>query len=443
MKSFFAEHAWLGGESCASNVRIKIDNGSFVSIDANSTPNSKDSRISGVVMPGFVNAHSHAFHRALRGRTHSGAGLGDFWSWRTLMYQVANRLTPENYLALATATFSEMALAGVTTVGEFHYVHHQQGGKKYSDVNEMGKVLIEAARRAGIRIALLDVAYLHGGLKDQQLATEQNRFSDGTVENWLARIDELGAPSNTHTIGLAPHSVRAVRESELALIAKHRNGRVVHIHVSEQPAENDACREATGRTPTQLLNDTQLLGSLTTAVHATHLQRSDIDLLGQSKTFACFCPTTERDLADGIGPSENLVSAGSPLCLGTDSHAVIDMFEEARAVEMNQRLITNKRGVHRSSDLLSAATINGASSLGSKKHGLVAGAPADFISVSTNSVRLATFDPANGAAHLVHSATSSDVRDVWVGGEQIVSDFKHRTLPNINESLRTAIEAVL
>ncbi|MFM7762771.1 MAG: amidohydrolase family protein, partial [Acidimicrobiaceae bacterium] len=264
MKSFFAEHAWLGGESCASNVRIKIDNGSFVSIDANSTPNSKDSRISGVVMPGFVNAHSHAFHRALRGRTHSGAGLGDFWSWRTLMYQVANRLTPENYLALATATFSEMALAGVTTVGEFHYVHHQQGGKKYSDVNEMGKVLIEAARRAGIRIALLDVAYLHGGLKDQQLAAEQNRFSDGTVENWLARIDELGAPSNTHTIGLAPHSVRAVRESELAFIAKHRNGRVVHIHVSEQPAENDACREATGRTPTQLLNDAQLLGSFTT-----------------------------------------------------------------------------------------------------------------------------------------------------------------------------------
>ncbi|MFM9003194.1 MAG: formimidoylglutamate deiminase [Acidimicrobiaceae bacterium] len=443
MKSYFAEHAWLGGESCASNVRIKIDNGSFVSIDANSTPNSKDSRISGVVMPGFVNAHSHAFHRALRGRTHSGAGLGDFWSWRTLMYQVANRLTPENYLALATATFSEMALAGVTTVGEFHYVHHQQGGKKYSDVNEMGKVLIEAARRAGIRIALLDVAYLHGGLKDQQLAAEQNRFSDGTVENWLARIDELGAPSNTHTIGLAPHSVRAVRESELAFIAKHRNGRVVHIHVSEQPAENDACREATGRTPTQLLNDAQLLGSFTTAVHATHLQRSDIDLLGQSKTFACFCPTTERDLADGIGPSENLVSAGSPLCLGTDSHAVIDMFEEARAVEMNQRLITNKRGLHRSSDLLSAATINGASSLGSKKHGLVAGAPADFTSVSTNSVRLATFDPANGAAHLVHSATSSDVRDVWVGGEQIVSDFKHRTLPNINESLRTAIEAVL
>ena len=443
MKSFFAEHAWLGGESCAANVRITVDNSVFVSIEANSSPNAKDSRITGVVMPGFVNAHSHAFHRALRGRTHSGAGLGDFWSWRTLMYQTANRLTPENYLALATATFSEMALAGITTVGEFHYVHHQQNGKPYADPNEMGKVLIEAARRAGIRITLLDVAYLHAGLKDQPLGAEQLRFSDGSVENWLLRVDALGAPSAMHTVGLAPHSVRAVHESELALIAKHRKGRVVHIHVSEQPAENEACREATGRTPTQLLNDAQLLGSFTTAVHATHLQSADIALLGQNKTFACFCPTTERDLADGIGPSDSLVNAGSPLCLGTDSHAVIDMFEEARAVEMNQRLISNKRGVHRSSELLSAATINGASSLGSKKHGLVAGAPADFISVATNSVRLASFDPENGASHLVHSATSSDVGDVWVGGEQIISNHKHRTLPTINESLRTAIKAVL
>jgi formiminoglutamate deiminase len=443
MKTFFAEHAWLGGENCASNVRITVDQGLFVSIDANATPNSKDSRIAGVVIPGFVNAHSHAFHRALRGRTHSGAGLGDFWSWRTLMYQVANRLTPENYLALATATYSEMALAGITTVGEFHYIHHQQNGKHFDDPNEMGKVLLEAARRAGIRITLLDVAYLHAGLKSQQLATEQLRFSDSSVENWLMRVDALGKPSATHSFGLAPHSVRAVHEQELSLIAKNRKNRVVHVHVSEQPAENQACLEATGRTPTQLLNDTQLLGSFTTAVHATHLQSSDISLLGQSKTFSCFCPTTERDLADGIGPSDALVGSGSPLCLGSDSHAVIDMFEEARAVELNQRLITNKRGIHRSSDLLSAATVNGASSLGSKKHGFVAGAAADFICVSKNSVRLADFDPENGAAHLVHSATSSDVSDVWVGGEQIVRNFTHKSLTDINQSLRSAIRAVL
>jgi formiminoglutamate deiminase len=441
MSSVHAQYAWLGGESCAENVQITFSNGLISAIKTDVASDVSDSRVTGVVMPGFVNAHSHAFHRALRGRTHSG--LGDFWAWRTLMYQVANRLTPENYLALATAVFSEMALAGITHVGEFHYVHHQQNGKQYNDPNEMGKAIIEAAKRAGIRITLLDVAYLHGGLNGEALRDEQKRYTDVSIENWLARVDALGNGNAEHTIGLAPHSVRAVNEIELAKIAEHRQDRVVHIHVSEQTAENDACRKATGRTPTQVLNDAGLLGSFATAVHATHLTAEDVSYLGKSKTTACFCPTTERDLADGIGPSEQLTSAGSPLSLGTDSHAVIDMFEEARAVEMHQRLVTNKRGVHQSSELLNAATINGAHCLGQKNYGLVVGARADFIAVSTESVRLASFDAKNGAAHLVHSATSADVSDVWVNGEQIVADREHRKVVNIAQALRTAIDAVL
>ena len=441
MSSVHAQYAWLGGESCAENVQITFSNGLISAIKTDVASDASDSRVTGVVMPGFVNAHSHAFHRALRGRTHSG--LGDFWAWRTLMYQVANRLTPENYLALATAVFSEMALAGITHVGEFHYVHHQQNGKRYNDPNEMGKAIIEAAKRAGIRITLLDVAYLYGGLNGEALRDEQQRYTDISIENWLARVDALGNGNAEHTIGLAPHSVRAVNEIELAKIAEHRQDRVVHIHVSEQTAENDACRKATGRTPTQVLNDAGLLGSFATAVHATHLTAEDVSYLGKSKTTACFCPTTERDLADGIGPSEQLTSAGSPLALGTDSHAVIDMFEEARAVEMHQRLVTNKRGVHQSSELLNAATINGAHCLGQKNYGLVVGARADFIAVSTESVRLASFDAKNGAAHLVHSATSADVSDVWVNGEQIVADREHRKVVNIAQALRTAIDAVL
>lgn len=441
MSSVHAQFAWLGGESCSSNVRITFTNGLISVIEPEVEPNADDSRVAGVLIPGFVNAHSHAFHRALRGRTHSG--LGDFWAWRTLMYQVANRLTPENYLALATAVFSEMALAGITHVGEFHYVHHQQNGKQYNDPNEMGKVIVEAAHRAGIRLTLLDVAYLHGGLNGEQLGDEQKRFCDLSIEQWLKRVEDLGTGDTMHTIGLAPHSVRAVHEAELAQIARYRNNRVVHIHVSEQPAENIACIKATGRTPTQQLSDANLLGSFTTAIHATHLTDEDISLLGKSKTTACFCPTTERDLADGIGPSSQLVSAGASLSLGTDSHAVTDMFEEARAVEMHQRLITNKRGVHRSSELLRAATINGANSLGCNRYGLVVGAPADFMAVSTDSVRLASFDAKNGAAHLVHSATSTDVRDVWVAGKQIVDDHIHREYPNIVQALRTAIDALL
>ena len=441
MSSIHAQYAWLGGESCSENVRISFSAGLISNIESNIAPSANDSRIAGVVMPGFVNAHSHAFHRALRGRTHSG--LGDFWAWRTLMYQVANRLTPENYLALATAVFSEMALAGITHVGEFHYVHHQQNGRQYNDPNEMGKAIIEAAKLAGIRLTLLDVAYLHGGLNGEKLNDEQQRFCDLSIEQWLERVEDLGTGDTMHTIGLAPHSVRAVHESELAQIAKYRNNRVVHIHVSEQPVENSACINSTGRTPTQMLNDAQLLGSFTTAVHATHLTTEDISHLGRSKATACFCPTTERDLADGIGSSDKLVGAGSPLALGTDSHTVIDMFEEARAVEMHQRLITNKRGVHRSSELLKAATTNGANSLGCNTHGLIVGAAADFIAVSTDSVRLASFDAENGAAHLVHSATSADVRDVWVSGEQIVANHSHRRHPNVTQALRTAIDALL
>jgi formiminoglutamate deiminase len=441
MSSVHAQYAWLGGASCSANVRITFANGLISAIQTDVVPSDSDSRIAGVVMPGFVNAHSHAFHRALRGRTHSG--LGDFWAWRTLMYQVANRLTPENYLTLATAVFSEMALAGITHVGEFHYVHHQQNGKQYDDPNEMGKVIIEAAHRAGIRLTLLDVAYLHGGLNGEKLGDEQKRFCDTTIDQWLKRVQELGTGNEMYSIGLAPHSVRAVHQAELAQIAKFRNDRVVHIHVSEQPAENSACIKATGRTPTQLFSDANLLGSFTTAVHATHLTAEDISLLGKSKTTVCFCPTTERDLADGIGPSSQLVSAGASLSLGTDSHAVIDMFEESRAIEMNRRLITNQRGMHSSEELLTTATINGANSLGRKTYGLVVGAAADFVAVSTDSVRLASFDAKNGAAHLVHSATSADVHDVWVGGDQIVKDGVHRVLPNIAGALRSAINALL
>ncbi len=441
MSSIHAQYAWLDGESCSENVRITSTNGLISKVEVDVAPSANDLRIAGVVMPGFVNTHSHAFHRALRGRTHSG--LGDFWAWRTLMYQVANRLTPENYLALATAVFSEMALAGITHVGEFHYVHHQQNGRQYNDPNEMGRAIIEAAKLAGIRLTLLDVAYLHGGLNGEKLNDEQQRFCDLSIEQWLKRVEDLGTGDTMHTIGLAPHSVRAVHETELAQIAKYRNNRVVHIHVSEQPAENSACINATGRTPTRILSDAQLLGSFATAVHATHLTAEDISHLGSSKATACFCPTTERDLADGIGASDKLVTAGSPLALGTDSHAVIDMFEETRAIEMHQRLITNKRGVHRGSELLRAATTNGAASLGCNTHGLKVGAAADFIAVSTDSVRLASFDAENGVAHLVHSATSADVRDVWVAGEQIVADRGHRQHPNVAQSLRTAIDALL
>lgn len=441
MTTYFAQWAWRGAEHTVANVRITVNNGVISAVEENAAKQEGDVAIAGVVMPGLVNAHSHAFHRALRGRTHGGTG--DFWSWRTPMYEIANRLTPDLYRELAAMTFAEMALSGITGVGEFHYIHHNTDGKKYKNPNEMGLAMVQAAQRAGIRIALLDVAYLHAALDKPEPLAEQKRFSDGNIDAWLDRVDALGEGGEGWTVGMAPHSVRAVHPRELEEVVANRHGKVVHLHVSEQPAENAACVAATGMTPTQVLDNVGLLGPHMTAVHATHLTETDISLLGKSHTCVCLCPTTERDLADGVGPAAALRDAGATLSLGTDSNAFIDMFEETRAIETDERLVTGKRGLHTPSALLAAATSVGAKSLGWGQHGIQVGAPADFIALSLDSVRLASFDGTNGAAHIVHSAAPSDVRDVWVGGKQVVANFRHTEIDDVVAGLRSAIAAVV
>jgi formiminoglutamate deiminase len=440
-QAFHAQWAWRGGEEAIANVRITVSNGVISNVEDGVDAQASDVCIAGVVMPGLVNAHSHAFHRALRGRTHGGSG--DFWSWRTPMYEIANRLTPETYGELAAMTFAEMALSGITGVGEFHYIHHQADGTKYTNPNEMGLAMVEASKRAGIRMALLDVAYLHGGLDKPEPLAEQKRFSDGTIDSWLDRVDALGEGGEGWTVGMAPHSVRAVHPSELEEVVANRHGKVVHVHVSEQPAENAACIAATGKTPTQVLADAGLLGRHFTAVHATHLTAADISLLGSSHSGVCMCPTTERDLADGVGPASSLSAGGAVLSLGSDSNAFIDLFEEARAVETDERLVTGKRGVHSPASLLIAATTGGATALGWGQYGIQIGAPADFIALSLDSVRLASFDGAHGAAHIAHAASAADVRDVWVGGRQIVQDHQHLAVSDVVGGLRRAIASVV
>ena len=440
-QAFHAQWAWRGGEEAIANVRITVSNGVISNVEDGVDAQASDVCIAGVVMPGLVNAHSHAFHRALRGRTHGGSG--DFWSWRTPMYEIANRLTPETYGELAAMTFAEMALSGITGVGEFHYIHHQADGTKYTNPNEMGLAMVEASKRAGIRMALLDVAYLHGGLDKPEPLAEQKRFSDGTIDSWLDRVDALGEGGEGWTVGMAPHSVRAVHPSELEEVVANRHGKVVHVHVSEQPAENAACIAATGKTPTQVLADAGLLGRHFTAVHATHLTAADISLLGSSHSGVCMCPTTERDLADGVGPASSLSAGGAVLSLGSDSNAFIDLFEEARAVETDERLVTGKRGVHSPASLLIAATTGGATALGWGQYGIQIGAPADFIALSLDSVRLASFDGAHGAAHIVHAASAADVRDVWVGGRQIVQDHQHLAVSDVVGGLRRVIASVV
>jgi len=394
--------------------------------------------LKGAVLPGAVNAHSHAFHRILRSRTHRGRD--SFWSWRDQMYAAAAVLDPETYRALARAVFAEMLEAGYTSVGEFHYLHHAPGGAAYSDRNEMSHALAAAAEDAGIRLVLLDTLYLAGGPGVAPDAT-QVRFSDGFVQAWAERTASLRS-SGLVTHGLAVHSVRAVPPEAIAVageVARER-GMPLHAHVSEQPRENVESRAAYGRSPVEVLREAGVVGRDFTAVHATHLTDGDIEALGTS--HVCVCPTTERDLADGIGPIPALRDAGAMLCLGSDSHAVIDPFEEVRAVELDERLGSRRRGTFSGEELLAVMTTGGSSALGLSAAGLVPGAPADFIEIDTTGVRLAGHDPASLLDALVYAAAPADVTTVVVGGVERVSGGKHASLDTACE-LDRAIRAVV
>lgn len=414
----------------AHNVLIESRDGVFTSLSPGAGADGAEP-LPGVVLPGFANGHSHAFHRALRGRTHDGGGT--FWTWRQRMYALAARLDPDNYYALARAVYAEMALAGITSVGEFHYVHHAPGGRRYADPNAMATALAAAAGEAGVRLTLLDTCYLVGGIAGESLAPEQLRFGDGDAAAWAARVAEL-RDTPAVRIGVAVHSVRAVPRVALADVAAVASGRPLHVHVSEQPAENEACLAMYGCTPIRLLADEGVLGPTTTAVHATHLDPADVELLAATGTTVCMCPTTEHDLADGIGPATGLFAAGVPLSLGSDQNAVLDLLAEAQALEFDQRVISLRRGQFAPSELMGALTAH--ASIGWPDAGrLEVGARADLVAVRLDTARTAGIDP----AQVVLVAGTADIDTVVVDGAVVVRDGRHR-LGDVGALLRDAID---
>jgi formiminoglutamate deiminase len=455
MVAIWCEYAWLGGEGATAGVVIGVEGERIVTVRTGCREAPEGATVlPGYTLPGLANAHSHAFQRAFRGRTE--VGRGTFWTWRERMYEAAARLDPDSYLALARATFGEMALAGITAVGEFHYVHHAPDGTPYEDPNAMGAAVIAAAREAGIRITLIDACYLHGGV-GEELSEGQRRFSDGTVEAWTERVSALadgvahaaGRPSSASDSGIRPrarvgaaiHSVRAVAPEEMSVVAAWANerGAPLHAHVSEQPAENEACRAAYGRSPTELLAEAGALSERFTAIHVTHPTDADRALLGEAGATVCLCPTTERDLADGIGPAAALREAGARLAVGSDSQAVIDLFEEARAIELDERLARLERGNQDAATLLEAATVDGHRAIGWPEAGAIErGRLADLVNVAGDGVRLAGMSPDTAAASLVFAATAADVTNVVVGGEFVVRDGKHARM-DVAAELRRSI----
>lgn len=439
--TYWLSHAWLGTH-VEPGVALDVAAGRIVGVRTGiDTPPPGATALRGLTVPGLANTHSHAFHRALRSTVQVGSGT--FWTWRELMYRAASVLTPDTYYDLARATYAEMALAGITSVGEFHYLHHAPGGTPYDNPNAMGEALIAAAAEAGIRITLLDTAYLAAGFGEKP-NRHQLRFCDTTADAWAERASLLKGDDRT-LIGAAIHSVRAVPAGQLATVAQWAQEREapLHVHLSEQTAENDACLAAHGRTPTRLLADHGVLGPRTTGIHNTHLTAEDIALLGNSMTGTCMCPTTERDLADGIGPAAALQRAGSPLSLGSDSHAVIDLFEEARAMELNERLRTHVRGHWTAAALLRAASADGHAALGRPDAGtLEPGAPADFATVALDSVRTAGPVPRLAAEAAVFAASAADVRHTVVAGRHLVRDGHHTQVQDVPAALASAIAAL-
>lgn len=456
---YWCESAWIDGAVAHGVLLSADDTGTLTAVETGiDTAPSDAEAVSGFVLPGGVNAHSHAFHRMLRGRTHGDGGT--FWTWREVMYSVAAKLDPQAYETVARAVFAEMLAGGYTSVGEFHYVHHAQDGTPYGterprgDANDdaghrahaMERALARAAASAGIRIRLLDTCYLTGGI-DSELSAEQARFGDGTIDGYMDRhagligafADEfpVETPGESFVhVGAAIHSIRAVPAANLQRFTELSGP--VHVHLSEQPAENEASQEAYGATPTEVLARSGVVDDRLSAVHATHLSEEDIAILGGSRSTIVMCPCTEADLADGIGPARELADAGAVISLGSDQHVVLDALRETQGLEAGERLRSGQRGRFSPAELITALTAGGARSLDLPVGGLEVGKACDFVAVRTDSMRtMGSLDE-----QIILTASASDVHLTVSGGKVRVRDGVHTELGDIAELYAQAFAAL-
>jgi formimidoylglutamate deiminase len=404
------------------------------------------------LLPGLINAHSHAFQRVIRGRTeHRTEQTRDsFWTWREMMYSAANRLTPEDIYDASRMAFLEMALSGITTVGEFHYLHHAPDGKPFGDVNLLAKEVVRAARDVGLRIALLRVAYARSGFRTEY-NPQQRRFIEDDSELYLQRTgqlqSDLGGQKDNVWLGLAPHSVRAVPLEYLKDIIAFANEQklMVHMHVAEQPLEVLACIEEHRKSPVALLDSENLLSERFTAVHAIHLTPAEVSALAQTKAKICACPTTERNLGDCVVPADAFFGAGVTVALGSDSQIQIDLLEDARELEYHLRLQKMQRAILTPANgtrqalaarLFRCATLSGAESVGANAGELEPNRFADFFTVSLDDTSLAGASPEDLLTAIVFSLNRTAVREVVVAGKMIVKEGRHQDQDKIVEKFK-------
>lgn len=428
----------------AQDVRLTLADGVIAAVECGIAAGADDERHA-VAVPGLPNLHSHAFQRAIAGRTEAPGGVGrdDFWSWRELMYDIVARLTPEDVAAVAAMAFAEMVEAGFTRVGEFHYVHHQPDGAPYDDVAELAAAVAGASSEAGIALTLLPVFYAHADFGGAPPSPAQRRFVNDLdrFARLTERCREIAVGLDGGVAGAAPHSLRAVTPEELAAVAALAPDGPIHIHVAEQVREVEACVAWSGKRPVEWLLAHAAVDARWCLVHATHVTEAERAAIVASGAVVGLCPVTEANLGDGIFPAAAFHAEGGRWGVGSDSNVRIDAAEELRLLEYGQRLSLRGRnlmaGAGRSTgrSLFDAALAGGAQALGAPAAGLVAGAPADIVALRGEGEGDAILD------HWIFAR--GDVDAVWRGGRQVVREGRHVARDAIERRFTAALGRLL
>ena len=403
----------LDASGATNGVGVTVEDGRVIEVGPATQGERAPSR---ALAPGFVNAHSHAFQRNLRGRVERRDPHhpdDDFWTWRERMYALAEELDPATIREVSRKCYSEMLSAGYTTVVEFHYVHHKPDGAPYEDPNALARAVAEAAEEVGIRLLLLPTAYARGGIP---------RFRDAEAERFLYRVDTLRGWAKERPlleVGAAAHSVRAVPRGWLKEIGNyaHRNTLTLHVHAGEQPREVEECLGEHGMRPVELLAETGFLGPRTVVIHATHADEVELALLADHGSLVCACPTTEGNLGDSFLPAEEILDLGIDLCVGSDSNVRIDPLEELREMETNARRLAGKRNV-----LVAPGEDSPVPWLlrsGWRRAGIKLGGAADFVEIDLQHPAVADVQEEDLPSALVFGADRGVVAASWVEGRRV------------------------
>ncbi len=448
MPAIFARSALLP-EGWRADVRVTIEHGRIAAVEPGAARRPHDDGVA-ILIPGMPNLHSHAFQRGMAGLAERrGPGADSFWSWREAMYRHALTLDPDQVEAIAAQLYVEMLEAGFTRVGEFHYLHHDRDGRPYADPGEMAGRISAAAAETGIGLTLLPVLYARSGFGGSAPAPEQRRFVSG--RDLFQRVLES---AETHAralpgavVGVAPHSLRAVTPEELAFARALRPDAPLHIHVAEQVKEVADCLAWSGLRPVEWLLANAPPDARWCLIHATHMTPAEVAGVAASGAVAGLCPVTEANLGDGVFEASAFIAAGGAFGVGSDSNILIGVGDELRQLEYSQRLRDKARnvlgveGMSTGCALHAGAVAGGARALGRPEGAIRSGAPADLVALDGDDPALAG-RAQDAALDAWIFASRRGAADVWVAGQHLVAQGRHRARDAIAARFHGVMEAL-